>query len=80
MAHKNKISEVLLFGSCARKEEKPESDIDFLVSFESGATLLDQVHMRDDLQALFGVPVDVVSKHGLSPFLSASILKEAVPV
>ena len=80
MARKNKIAEVLLFGSCARKEEKPESDIDFLVSFEPGATLLDQVHMKGDLQALFGVSVDVVSKRGLSPFLGAHILEEAVPI
>jgi len=80
IAEANKISKVLVFGSCARKEEGPDSDIDFLVTFEDGASLLNQVHVRNDLQDLFGMPVDVVSSRGLSPYIGPQILAEAVPV
>ena len=80
LARKNKIGNVMVFGSCARGEERADSDIDFLVTFEDGASLLNQVHMRDDLQELFGKPVDVVSSRGLSPYVGAHILAEAVPL
>jgi len=80
IAEANKISKVLVFGSCARKEEGPDSDIDFLVTFEDGASLLNQVHVRNDLQDLFGMSVDVVSSRGLSPYIGPQILAEAVPV
>ena len=80
IAEKNRIDEILLFGSCARGEATSKSDIDFLVSFAPGASLLDQVHARNELQDLFGTPVDVVSRRGLSPYVASSILSEAVPL
>ena len=80
LALKNKIDKVYVFGSCARKEERDDSDIDFLVEFKPKASLLDQVHMRDDLNALFGREIDVVSTRGLSPYIGPSILREAIPV
>lgn len=79
-AQKNKIGKVLVFGSCARGEDTPASDIDFLVEFNPSASLLDQVHMRNDLSAMFHVPVDVVSVNGLSPLLRNDILSEAVAI
>ena len=63
-----------------RKEESNDSDIDFLVDFNSQASLLNQVHLRDEFQEMFGRGVDVVSSRGLSPFLSKRILSEAVPI
>jgi len=78
LAEANKIGKVFVFGSCARKEERPDSDIDFLVDFEPGASLFDHVHMRDGLSDLFGVKVDVVSSKGLDPFVAPYILRDAV--
>lgn len=78
MAAENKISKVLLFGSCARKEERSDSDIDFLVDFKPEATLFDHVHMRDALSELFGTKVDVVSSRGLDPYVAPFVLKDAV--
>lgn len=78
MAAENKISKVLLFGSCARKEERTDSDIDFLVDFKPEATLFDHVHMRDALSELFGTKVDVVSSRGLDPCVAPFVLKDAV--
>ena len=78
MAKANKISKVLVFGSCARKEERPDSDIDFLVDFKPEATLFDHVHMRDALSELFGTKVDVVSSRGLDPYIAPYVLKDAI--
>jgi len=80
MAELNKISRVFVFGSCARKEERSGSDIDFLVDFMPGASLFDHVHMRDGLSDLFGVKVDVVSSRGLDPYIAPYVLKDAVQI
>lgn len=56
---------VSVFGSVARGDEKPTSDIDFLVEFEAGSSLFDLLHITEELEALLGVPVDVVSVGGL---------------
>jgi len=54
------IRRVRLFGSVARGEERPESDIDVLVDFEPGRSLLDQVGFRQDLEELLGRRPDSV--------------------
>jgi len=56
---------VAVFGSVARGDETPTSDIDLLVEFEPGSSLFDLFHMSEALEALLGVPVDVVSAGGL---------------
>lgn len=58
---------VALFGSVARGEETPESDLDFLVDFDAGASLFDLVRIEMDLTELLGRDVDVVSSGGLLP-------------
>ena len=63
--HRNRGRSISLFGSVARGEESPSSDLDFLVSFEPGSSLFDLIHLRDELQEILGVDVDVVSEGGL---------------
>ena len=70
---------VSLFGSVARGEDTPASDVDFLVDFESGSSLFDLLHLQDELTELLGCPVDVVSLGGLKP-RDAGIRHEAVPL
>lgn len=72
------IRRVQLFGSVVRGEDRPESDLDVLVDFESGRSLLDQVGFEQDLAALLGCRVEVVVEGGISPFLEAKILDKAV--
>ncbi|HEX7195624.1 MAG TPA: nucleotidyltransferase family protein [Candidatus Limnocylindria bacterium] len=55
---------VAVFGSVARGDESPTSDIDLLVEFEPGSSLFDLLHISEELEALLGVPVDVVSAGG----------------
>jgi len=59
-------SNVRVFGSVARGTSTPASDIDLLVDFEAGRSLLDQARLRRDLQQLLNRPVDVVSARGLT--------------
>ncbi len=54
-----------VFGSVARGDDGPDSDIDFLVEFEPGASLLDLMAIQDELEALLECSVDVVSLGGL---------------
>lgn len=59
-------SNVRVFGSVARSTAGPTSDVDLLVDFEPGRTLLDHVGLWRDLEALLGRTVDVVSAGGLT--------------
>lgn len=66
-----------VFGSVATGRDQEDSDIDFLVSFAPGSSLLDLLHLQDDLARLLGKPVDVVSEAALKP-RDGHILAEAV--
>lgn len=70
---------ISVFGSVARGEDGPASDIDFLVEFEPGASLLDLMAIEDELEALLGRAVDVVSVGGLK-LRDEHIRREAIPV
>ena len=64
-ARRRHVLRVRVFGSVARGEAGPGSDVDFLVDFDDEASLLDQVGLIQDLHDLLGVGVDVVSSGGL---------------
>ena len=80
IARKHKAEKLWVFGSCARREERPDSDVDLLVKFGDNASLLDVVHIRDDARELLSREVDVVSDRGLSPYIGKYIRMEAVPI
>lgn len=69
---------VRVFGSVARGEATDGSDIDLLVRFRSGTTLLGHARLQGALVALLGIPVDVVSEGGLVE--GDPIAAEAVPL
>ena len=73
-----KITEMSLFGSVIRSDFRPDSDVDVLVSFETGAgrSLFELVTIREQLATLIGRPVDLVEEAGLrNPYRRASILR-----
>jgi predicted nucleotidyltransferase len=76
-ARRRRASRVRVFGSVARGDAGPDSDVDFLVDFDDEASLLDQVGLIQDLHELLGVAVDVVSSGGLGS-RHAPIRDEAV--
>jgi len=72
--------DVRVFGSLARGEAGPESDIDLLVKLAPGVTLLKHAALVRELEALLGRRVDLVSERGLRPRVRASVLRDAVPL
>jgi hypothetical protein len=73
-------SNVRVFGSVARGEAGPESDVDLLVDLERGRSLLDHAALKVELEELLNLPVDVATERGLKPTVRAHILQEAVPL
>lgn len=71
---------VRVFGSAARGEARPDSDIDILVELEPGRSLLDLVALKQDLEDLLGREIDVLTEAALSPYIRDAVLKEAVRV
>jgi uncharacterized protein len=89
MAKRNKILAIAaqhgakrlrLFGSVARGESGPKSDVDFLVEMEPDRSLLDVGGLLMDLQDLLGRKVDVVTENGLHWYIRKRVLREAVPL
>jgi len=69
---------VRVFGSAARGDLKSTSDIDFLVEFEDGRSLFDQVGLGQDLEKLLGRPVDIVEPEAVHWYIRDRVLEEAV--
>lgn len=80
IAAEHGASDLRLFGSAARGETNPQSDIDVLVRLDADRSLLDQVALQQDLEELLGRRVDVVVEGGISPYLEDRILEEARPL
>jgi uncharacterized protein len=71
---------VRVFGSVARGNARPDSDVDLLVELEAGRSLLDLGGLLMDLQTLLGREVDVVTDNGLRDRIRARVLQEAKPL
>ena len=71
---------VRLFGSIARGEANPGSDVDILVEWEPGRSLLDHVALMQDLEDLLGMKVDIVTRDALHRYIRDQVLAEAKPL
>ena len=81
IANRHGVSNVRVFGSVARGEDGPESDVDLLVDLDVRTRgLLRLVAMAEELSALLGEPVDVVAASALASDVADSALAEAVPL
>jgi len=72
------VRSISLFGSVARGEAGPESDIDVLVDLERGVTLFGLVRLQDWLEALLGRRVDVIPRDGLRKELRQQVFAEEI--
>jgi hypothetical protein len=73
-----RVRELSIFGSALRDDFGPESDLDFLVSFQPGTPLnIDGLlDMKEELETLFGRPVDLIEKEALrNPWRKYEILR-----
>ena len=80
LAERRGATNVRVFGSAARGTARSDSDIDLLVTFETGRSLLDLIGFKHDVEDLIHRPVDVVTDRALSPYLRDRVLAEAVPL
>jgi predicted nucleotidyltransferase len=76
-ANRYHATNIRLFGSVARGEDREKSDIDLLVDFLPGATLLDQIGLIQELSEKLNRKVDIVSARALNKHLQQEILAEA---
>jgi len=75
------VRRLALFGSVARGESHPDSDVDLLVEFIPGQKTFDHfMALSDLLEKLVGHPVELVTIESLSPFIGPYILAEAADV
>jgi len=68
-----------VFGSYARGERNP-NDIDVIVEFEEGKSLLELVKIEQELEELLGIKVDLLTRKAISPYMIKKIEEEAVVV
>lgn len=78
--HRKGVAHAALFGSRARGDMHPGSDIDILIDLEPDARLsvFDYVGLKQYIADLFEGSVDVVNRRGLKPFLRRSVLDDVV--
>lgn len=72
------VKRIAVFGSYACGRTTPKSDIDFLVEFKKGTSLLDMVGLKLDLQELLHKNVDIATPKSLSKYIRGRVLKQAV--
>ncbi len=73
------IKNLRLFGSRARGDARPDSDVD-LLAYVRDSEFMEMVDFWDKAEGLLGVKVDLVSENALSPYIGPYILKEARPL
>ncbi len=71
-----RVKKIAIFGSYARGEASPESDIDILVEFSERKSLLDLVGIEQELSETLGVKADLLTEKSISPYLIDRIKKE----
>ena len=74
------VAHAAVFGSVARGDNRPDSDLDILVEFEAGAegSVYDYVRFKEYVAGLFEGPVDVIDRAALKPHLRAPSERDAV--
>lgn len=80
LANRHGATNVRVFGSVARGDAHPESDLDFVVDFDAGRSLMDHGELVMDLEEALGRRVDVVSARGLRDRFRDRIFADAVPL
>lgn len=87
--HRQELLEILarhsltnpeIFGSAARGDDREESDLDLLVDFAPGTDLFDMVHIKAELEEVFGATVDLIPRDGLKERVRSAATEDLVPL
>ena len=77
---KHGIKRILVFGSYARNEATTKSDLDLIVDFPEGTSLLDHIGIEIELSEALNMKIDLLSRNGISPYIKDHVLKEAIVI
>jgi predicted nucleotidyltransferase len=80
LGERHGVRRIRVFGSTARGEARPDSDIDLLVEYQPGHGGFAFVDFCEQLERLLGRKVDVVTERSLHPLIRDRILAQAVPL
>ncbi len=80
LASRHGARNLRVFGSVARGEATPASDLDLLVEWEPDRSLLDHVALAQDLEDLLGVKVHIGTPNSLHSYIKDRVIHEAVPL
>jgi predicted nucleotidyltransferase len=80
LAERYYIKSLVLFGSVARDEARPGSDVDLLVQFNRAVGLFHFFMLQDHLAALLGCPVDLGTLDSLKPRIRSQVLSKCIHV
>ncbi len=80
VASSHGASNVRVFGSVARNEAGPQSDLDVLVHMDEDRSLLDRIALMQDLEDMLKVPVDVVNEKAIPAAIRDRVEQEAMPL
>jgi len=80
IARRHGVGSIRVFGSIARGDANPESDVDLLVTISGRTSPWFPGGLVADLEDLLGRPVQVVTEKGLHDLLRDQVLAEAVPL
>jgi predicted nucleotidyltransferase len=78
IAGRHGATQVRLIGSVARGEARPDSDVDLLVTWSEGTSLLDQAALLLELEKLLGRKVDIASDGWVKPAIRESVYRDAL--
>ena len=78
LRNRKRVDVLGVFGSLARGEARPDSDIDVLADFLAGTTLFRVAEAQIELEALLGRPVDLIDRQGLRSFVRPSVERDFV--
>ena len=68
-----RVKHLKVFGSYAKNNQKEDSDLDLMVSFEETPTLLEFIDLKEYLESITGIKVDLVTEEGISPYIKPYI-------
>lgn len=80
LARAHGAAAIYLFGSAARGEDHPGSDLDFMVEMEQGRGLYDLFALADDLELALGRKVDLGTRSSLKPLVRVEAERDAIRI
>jgi predicted nucleotidyltransferase len=78
LANKYFVRQIGVFGSVARGDQRPDSDVDILVDFNKPIGVFDFIRLEDYLSQLLGSKVDLVTKTGLKSIIKDEVLSQTI--